>query len=115
MIEHKIIERNVSRETLEYISVLLETYEEKLSEYAHLLLWWNEKVNLLSRSVTLEEVEKHIVHSLFISVSALWPKQKFLVDIGTGGGLPGIPLAICYGTAEYILLDRVAKKNNRCS
>lgn len=110
MSEHSIQTRNVSRETLEYLSALLDGYESKLNDYGEKLLWWNQKVNLLSRSSTKKEIDKHIVHSLFISVSALYPKQKILADIGTGGGLPGIPLAICYPDKQFILIDRAGKK-----
>jgi 16S rRNA (guanine527-N7)-methyltransferase len=108
---HLIYKKNVSRETLDYVRALLECYEDKFKEYTNLLLWWNKKVNLLSRSTTVEEIEKHIEHSLFISVSSLFPKQKYLVDIGTGGGLPGIPLAICYSDKQFVLLDRISKKS----
>lgn len=107
---HLINKKNVSRETLEYVSALIDSYQEKLDKYAELLLWWNKKVNLLSRQTTKQEIEKHIVHSLFLSISSLFPKQSYLVDIGTGGGLPGIPLAICYPDKKFILIDRVSKK-----
>lgn len=107
---HLINKKNVSRETLDYVNALLESYQEKLDKYAELLLWWNQKVNLLSRHTTKKEIEKHIVHSLFLSIAALYPKQSFLVDIGTGGGLPGIPLAICYPDKKFVLIDRKSKK-----
>jgi len=111
---HRIIEKDVSRETLEYVSSLLEGYEQKLNEYTEILLWWNQKINLLSGTVTKEEIEKHVVHSLFISICATFPKRSEIADIGTGGGLPGIPLAICFPDKKYHLIDRVSKKTAVC-
>lgn len=81
-----------------------------MNHYAELLGWWNKKINLLSKNTSAEEIKKHIHHSLIVSGASTFPKQRFFVDIGTGGGLPGIPLAICYPDREFVLLDRVQKK-----
>jgi 16S rRNA (guanine527-N7)-methyltransferase len=105
-----IRDKNVSRETLGYIETLAEVFNDKLIRYAELLLWWNQKINLLSRNTQLPEIRNHINHSLIISGASTFPKQKSFADIGTGGGLPGIPLAICYPDRNFILLDRVQKK-----
>lgn len=107
---YSVVPKYFTQETLEYLNSLIEAFEPKLSSYAEEILWWNEKVNLLSRNTDLPTVEKHIVHSLFIASVDGFSKEKVLVDIGSGGGLPGIPLAICFPEKKFILLDRVSRK-----
>jgi 16S rRNA (guanine527-N7)-methyltransferase len=71
---------------------------------------WNEKVNLISRKDIDLLYERHILHSLFISkVLRFYPGAR-IMDIGTGGGFPGIPLAILYPEVEFILVDSIEKK-----
>ena len=83
---------------------------EGLSAYAELLREWNSKINLVSRKDT-ERIEiKHLAHCLIATkFLRLMPKAS-LLDVGTGGGLPGIPLAICYPAANFTLIDSIAKK-----
>ncbi|MBG30565.1 MAG: 16S rRNA (guanine(527)-N(7))-methyltransferase RsmG [Opitutae bacterium] len=82
----------------------------KLRDFADLLRDWNQKVNLVSRK-DMERFElKHLAHCLAATkVLRLMPKAN-LLDVGTGGGLPGIPLAICYPQARFTLLDSIGKK-----
>ncbi|WP_164682426.1 16S rRNA (guanine(527)-N(7))-methyltransferase RsmG [Cyclonatronum proteinivorum] len=110
MMPHKIVPKFFSDEMLESVNNLIEANEPLLSQYAEQLLWWNEKVNLLSRNSDMKAVEKHIVHSLFLGVVGSFAREKAFVDIGSGGGLPGIPLAICFPEKKFELLDRTARK-----
>ena len=81
-----------------------------LKEYCELLRDWNTKINLISRKDTDRLEIKHIAHCLTITkFLRLMPKAR-LLDVGTGGGLPGIPLAICYPQARFTLLDSIGKK-----
>jgi len=81
-----------------------------LKEYCELLRDWNSKINLISRKDTDRLELKHLAHCLTITkFLRLMPKAR-LLDVGTGGGLPGIPLAICYPQARFTLLDSVGKK-----
>ena len=81
-----------------------------LKEYCELLRDWNAKINLVSRKDTDRLELKHLAHCLTITkFLRLMPKAR-LLDVGTGGGLPGIPLAICYPQARFTLLDSIGKK-----
>ena len=83
---------------------------EKLHEYSSLLREWNAKINLVSRKDTDRLEVKHLAHCLTITkFLRLMPKAR-LLDVGTGGGLPGIPLAICYPEARFSLMDSIGKK-----
>lgn len=81
-----------------------------LEDYLDQLLWWNRRVNLVSRNVPRETIWKHIRHSLAINRFSLFSENGLIVDAGTGGGLPGIPLAITNPEKRFILNDVVTKK-----
>ena len=82
----------------------------KLSTFEKLIREWNKKINLVSRKDVENFQINHVIHSLSISkLISFKPKTKIL-DIGTGGGLPGIPLAIIFPEAEFHLVDRKKKK-----
>ena len=83
---------------------------DKLREFTDLLREWNQKVNLVSRKDMERFETKHLAHCLVATkILRLMPKAR-LLDVGTGGGLPGIPLAICYPEARFTLLDSIGKK-----
>ena len=83
---------------------------DQLKEYTSLLREWNEKINLVSRKDMDRLETKHLAHCLTITnFLRLMPKAQVL-DVGTGGGLPGIPLAICYPQARFTLMDSIGKK-----
>lgn len=71
---------------------------------------WNQKINVISRKDIDGLYKKHVLHSLSIAVLTDFKPGTKIVDIGTGGGFPGIPLAIFYPEAEFLLVDSIGKK-----
>ena len=84
----------------------------KLQAYGEALLDWNTRVNLISRKDTEQFVEHHLLHALAIKRFIHFPPGSRILDVGTGGGLPGIPLAILYPNAQFTLVDSLEKKIN---
>lgn len=110
-VKHSIGEQNVPRETIELVESVWTEKKPQFDKYADLLLWWKTKINLLSKRTTKEEVLKHIKHCLYVIASEKWQNSpKLIVDAGSGGGLPGIPLAIAFPEKEFVLMDVVSKK-----
>lgn len=83
---------------------------QQLRRYVALLLDWNSRVNLISRRDEENVWWSHILHSLSILFFLQPPAGMRVVDIGTGGGLPGIPLAILRNDLRFVLLDSIRKK-----
>ncbi len=105
-----ILLHDVSRETLILVDALMDTHREALTTYVDRLMWWNRKVNLVSRDLSREDVLLHVKHSLFLAPVIQQSPIRNWVDTGTGGGLPGIPLAIVCKDHHFILNDVVEKK-----
>ena len=82
----------------------------KLSTFEKLIREWNKKINLVSRKDVENFQINHVIHSLSISKLIFFKPKTKILDIGTGGGLPGIPLAIIFPEAEFHLVDRKKKK-----
>ncbi|WP_300675266.1 16S rRNA (guanine(527)-N(7))-methyltransferase RsmG [Soonwooa sp.] len=95
---------------LKYFPDITDTQKEQFSKLENLYNEWNEKINVISRKDMESLYEKHILHSLGIAkVMAFAPGTKVL-DIGTGGGFPGIPLAILFPESQFTLIDSIGKK-----
>ncbi len=91
--------------------IILDVEQLKLIErYSKELSYWNEKVNLISRKDIDNLLENHILHSLCVLKYVDIPKKAQCIDIGTGGGLPGIPIKIARPDVKMLLLDSIAKK-----
>ncbi len=84
----------------------LHKFEQLLPLYTE----WNEKINVISRKDMDNFYERHVLHSLAISKVISFEKGDVILDIGTGGGFPGIPLAILFPECRFILADSIAKK-----
>ena len=80
-------------------ALLRETYE-----------FWNEKINVISRKDLDQFYERHVLHSLSIAIYYKFKPGQNVLDVGTGGGFPGIPLAILFPETNFHLVDSIGKK-----
>ena len=87
---------------------------EKLVRYGDCLEQWNRKINLISRKEDAPIIIKHIFHALLITLYHSFWKGEQVLDLGTGGGLPGIPLAIVFPETQFLLVDATGKKITAC-
>ena len=94
------------------------TYFPDLNDLQHQQFWqlhglyadWNQKINVISRKDIDALYERHVLHALGIAkVISFVPHSKIL-DVGTGGGFPGIPLAILFPETNFYLVDSIQKK-----
>lgn len=82
----------------------------QLQAWAAYLREWNEKINLVSRKDIDRLESKHLAHCLVVTRVLKLMHGARVIDVGTGGGFPGLPMAICYPQAQFLLVDSVGKK-----
>jgi 16S rRNA (guanine527-N7)-methyltransferase len=95
---------------LKYFSDFTETQLKQFAALDALYKDWNSKINVISRKDIDSLYEKHVLHSLSIAAITDIAAGTNIIDIGTGGGFPGIPLAIYFPEVQFHLVDSIAKK-----
>ena len=93
-----------------YFPNLSEEQKSQFQQLETLYKEWNEKINVISRKDIDEFYERHVLHSLGIAKIMEFADGTKVLDIGTGGGFPGIPLAILFPNVEFTLVDSIGKK-----
>lgn len=97
-------------EILKYFSNLSDEQQKQFAMLADLYKDWNQKINVVSRKDIDNIYLHHILHSLAIAQYIRFKDETHILDFGTGGGFPGIPLAIIFPKCRFKLIDRTAKK-----
>jgi len=93
-----------------YFPDLTETQKSQFKKLSALYSDWNEKINVISRKDIENLYTNHVLHSLGIAKVMLFKPGASVLDVGTGGGFPGIPLAILFPETNFHLVDSIGKK-----
>ncbi|NLI36159.1 MAG: 16S rRNA (guanine(527)-N(7))-methyltransferase RsmG [Bacteroidales bacterium] len=93
-----------------YFPNLSDTQKQQFSRLGELYADWNTKINVISRKDIENIYERHILHSLGIAKIISFKDHSSVLDVGTGGGFPGIPLAILFPNVKFHLIDSIGKK-----
>ena len=97
-------------ELLSYFPNLTTEQKDKFSQLKDLYEEWNAQINVISRKDINEFYERHVLHSLGIAKIMEFTPGSSILDIGTGGGFPGVPLAILFPEVQFHLVDSIGKK-----
>lgn len=95
---------------LKYFSKLSDKQKRQFQELYDLYEDWNAQINVVSRKEFHLFYERHVLHSLSIAAVADFESGSKILDVGTGGGFPGIPLAIMFPECQFHLVDSIGKK-----
>lgn len=82
----------------------------QFNQLSDLYTFWNEQINVISRKDMDNFYERHVLHSLGIAKVMMFEPNTRILDVGTGGGFPGIPLAILFPQCQFHLVDSIGKK-----
>ncbi len=93
-----------------YFPRLTDKQKQQFAQLGELYATWNAQINVISRADIENLYEKHILHSLAIAKVVDFKDFTEILDVGTGGGFPGIPLAILYPNCQFVLVDSIGKK-----
>ena len=93
-----------------YFPGLTEKQAGQFAALGELYIEWNSKINVISRKDIEHLYERHVLHSLAIAKVIQFVPGTKIMDVGTGGGFPGIPLAIMFPETQFFLVDSIAKK-----
>ncbi|GAA4240606.1 16S rRNA (guanine(527)-N(7))-methyltransferase RsmG [Winogradskyella damuponensis] len=95
---------------LKYFPNLTENQIQQFEALEHLYKEWNSKINVISRKDIDELYLRHVLHSLGIAKVINFAPGSSILDVGTGGGFPGVPLAILFPESQFHLVDSINKK-----
>lgn len=93
-----------------YFPDLTEQQKQQFEQLPALYNFWNNQINVISRKDIDELFERHVLHSLGIAKVMPFLPGESVLDVGTGGGFPGIPLAILFPDTQFYLVDSIGKK-----
>ncbi|MCQ2217851.1 MAG: 16S rRNA (guanine(527)-N(7))-methyltransferase RsmG [Paludibacteraceae bacterium] len=95
---------------LKYFNDLTEEQKQQFAALYDLYFDWNSKINVISRKDIENLYEHHVLHSLAIGKFINFKDGSNVMDVGTGGGFPGVPLAILFPNVQFHLVDSIGKK-----
>jgi len=93
-----------------YFTQLTESQKKQFKKLSALYTFWNSQINLISRKDIGQLYLRHVLHALSIAKVISFKADTKILDVGTGGGFPGIPLAILFPKANFHLIDSIGKK-----
>ena len=95
---------------LKYFPDITPKQQQQFEQLPELYNFWNNQINVISRKDIDQLYERHVLHSLGIAKVMQFLPGESVLDVGTGGGFPGIPLAILFPETQFFLVDSIGKK-----